>query len=348
MATWQFIYGRRFAFAPPDYDAPGLGGAEGALIVLTRALARAGEEITVYASTSRPGEYDGVRWTPITELAQAPEPQVRVAVRYEESVLIAPASRNIFWMLDNQPANAAAFRAQAGGSAPVVAASAAMVRLLRTVGIRDAFVIGHPIDLQEFFLAEPGIARRPLCLYSSIPDRGLDVALAIWPHLRELVPDAELHVTSGYQLWGFTKHEAHHLERDFTRAHSEISGIFVHGVVDRATMRFLQRTARVLLYPCREEEMYCLAVAEAAAAGTPAVTTNAFALSERIDDGVSGYLIDGSIDSPRVQTAFTSLTADLLTDDNLWMGQSRAARDKAGEADSVRIAEQWRELALGP
>ena len=346
VATWQFVYGRRFAFAPPDYDTPGLGGSEGTLVVLTRALARAGEEVTVYANTSEPGEYDGVGWVPLFGLARAPKPQVRVSVRYEESVLIAPTARNIFWMLDNQPANAAAFRARAGASAPGGAGRAAMVRLLRTVGIRDAVTIGLPVDLEEFSLAEPGVVRRPLCLYSSIPDRGLDVALAIWPRLREVVPGAELHVTSGYRLWGFTRHEARLLEDRSRLADTESAGVFMHGVVDRVAVRTLQRTARVLLYPCREEEMYCLAVAEAAAAGTPTVTANAYALSERVVDGVSGYLIDGPIDSPRVQAAFTRLTADLLTDDDLWVGQSLAARDKANEADSARVAEQWRELAL--
>ncbi|MQA82223.1 MAG: glycosyltransferase [Streptosporangiales bacterium] len=347
MAVWQFVYGRRFAFAPPDYESPGLGGSEGSLVVLTRALARAGEQVTVYANTSEPGEYDGVRWMPLPELVRAPRPDVRVAVRYEESVLVAPGARNIFWMLDNQPANAAAFRPQAGASAPVVAASAAMVRLLRTVGVQDSVTIDHPVDLEEFSLAEPGVVRRPVCLFSSIPDRGLDVALAIWPHLRERVPNAELHITSGYRLWGFARHEARELESRFAHTPSEAAGVFVHGVVDRSALRTLQRAARVVLYPCREEEMYCLAVAEAAAAGTPTVTTNAYALSERVVDGVSGYLIDGSIDSPRVQAAFTRLTADLLTDDDLWVKQSLAARDKAGEADSARVAKQWRELALG-
>ncbi|MFJ1618708.1 hypothetical protein ACIODT_40455 [Streptomyces sp. NPDC088251] len=50
--------------------------------------------------------------------------------------------------------------------------------------------------------------RAPICLYASMPNRGLDAALALWPRVRAAVPAAELWITSGWQLWGFTNSES--------------------------------------------------------------------------------------------------------------------------------------------
>lgn len=341
MARWQFVYARRFAFSPRDYDAPGLGGSEAVLVVLTRALARLGEEVSVYASVDRPGEYDGVQWFPLHALETASEADVRVAVRYEESV-IPTDGLNVFWMLDNQPANAVWFREKLGPEALVVVASEAQRRLLRSIGVFDSHRIHLPVDTTEFPQV-PQQERQPICIFTSIHDRGLDSALECWPSIRRSVPDAELHITSGYELWGFARHEARKLQGQFAHADT-IDGVVLHGVLDREQLRALQSRAAVMLYPCREEEMFCLSVAEAGAAGVPVVTSNTYALMERVVDGRTGYLVDGSIDSLQTREVFIATTIELLTNRHRWSAMSAAALDHASHLDSAVIAEQWREL----
>jgi glycosyltransferase involved in cell wall biosynthesis len=309
MARWQFVYARRFAFSPKDYDSPGLGGSEAVLVVLTRALARLGEDVSVFACVDRPGEYDGVQWVPLHTIEDAPKTDVRVAVRHEESVVPADAL-NVFWMLDNRPENAASFRQRVGAKEPIVVASEAMRRLLRTVGVFDTYRIDFPVETTEF--SQFPVERRwPICIFTSIHDRGLDAALSLWPIIRDAVPEAELHVTSGYELWGFARQDARKLQRQFAYAEM-IDGVVLHGVLDRKKLRNLQSQAAVLLYPCREEEMFCLAVAEAGVAGTPAVTSNSYALMERVVEHQTGYLVDGSIDSLQTQAVFAATLEEVV------------------------------------
>ncbi len=83
---WQFHYPKRSSFYPPDYEDPGLGGCEGSLVLLTRALAARGHDVEVFNCCFRPGSYDGVAWRMSWELATATTPTVAVAVRFDEAL----------------------------------------------------------------------------------------------------------------------------------------------------------------------------------------------------------------------------------------------------------------------
>src|SRR5262249_50096755 len=83
---WQFHYPKRNSFYPPDYEDPGLGGAEASLVLLTRALAARGHRVEVFNCCYRPGAYAGVRWRMCWELSDAPTPDVAVAVRFDEAL----------------------------------------------------------------------------------------------------------------------------------------------------------------------------------------------------------------------------------------------------------------------
>lgn len=74
-------------------------------------------------------------------------------------------------------------------------------------------------------------------------------------------------------------------------------GVSVLGAVSRTLLRAKQEEAWLNLYPCRFPEIFCLAVAECAAAGTPTITSDLEALSERVIHRRTGVMIPGSIDS---------------------------------------------------
>ena len=349
MASWHFVYGKRLAFYPPDYDAPGLGGSEGVLVVLSRTLARRGHDVTVFNCPYRCGRYDGVDWRPLHELPKAIAPDVRVAVKYEESIAPLPGITNAFWMLDNRPEGTAAFARTELCDGPIIVASRAAQSLLERAEVEHSVsIIPHPIETALYDSAGTKSRRPPVCLYTSIPGKGLDVALTIWPRIREAVPDAELHVTNGYELWGLNRADAAFLNNQAGVPYGDqrSQGVRYLGVLNRARLRQVQSEASVMLYPCRDDEMFCLAVAEAAAAGTPVITSDSFALSERVVDGRTGFLISGAIEEASVQQRFVEATIRLLTDESLLTTMASAAQEFVRPLECDEVAREWERLLL--
>ncbi|PZT76293.1 MULTISPECIES: glycosyltransferase family 4 protein [unclassified Streptomyces] len=332
---WQFHYPKRTSFYPPDYDNPGLGGCEASLVLLTRALAARGHDVEVFNCCYHPGTYDGVTWRMTWELDTIPAPDVAVAVRFDEALWPADskAAHHLFWMLDDRARGPAAFAdtfRDRGGQ--VVLASHAMRQRVQAAAVDiPTHLIPLPVETERY--SRPLTGRGPICLFASMPNRGLDAALALWPRIRAAVPDAELWVTSGWQLWGFTNSESDDRWHQILGGRPLPDGVRLLGTRPRAELIEIQQQAAVTLYPCRFPEMFCLSAAESAAAGTPVITSPIDALTERVHHNQTGILIEGDIDEPGTQYAFATAAIGLLTDPT-----RRAAMARAGRADAVRLA----------
>jgi glycosyltransferase involved in cell wall biosynthesis len=177
-----------------------------------------------------------------------------------------------------------------------------------------------------------------------MPNRGLDVALKLWPKIVGALPSAELWVTSGWELWGNVRAEAEEKWRNIVKFAENRKGVRIYRAVARTKLCELQQRALVSLYPCRFPEMFCLSAAECTAAGTPLVASANEALSERIIDGKTGILIEGSIEEPFVQARFVKETIALINDRQKWERFSLASRNLALNYDVRRIAQKWEEL----
>ncbi|MFJ6217280.1 glycosyltransferase family 4 protein [Streptomyces sp. NPDC092296] len=345
---WHFHYPKRNSFYPPDYENPGLGGSEASLVLLTRALAARGHQVEVFNCCYRPGIYDGVTWRHTWELPSAPSPDIAVAVRFDESLWPADskAGQHLFWMLDDRTRGPAAFAdafRDRGGR--VVLASHAMQHRLDTAQVDvPTALIPLPVETHRYTRSVEG--RANICLFASMPNRGLDVALSIWPRIRAAVPDAELWVTSGWQLWGFTNSESDDRWQQLLGGRALPDGVRLLGARPRAELIDIQQQATLTLYPCRFPEMYCLSAAEAAAAGTPVITSAIDALTERVHHDRTGLLIPGDINTPAVQNAFVESTAALLTDPAHRNTLAHAARKSAQPLAPERIAAAWEALTM--
>ncbi|MFF4339379.1 glycosyltransferase family 4 protein [Kitasatospora sp. NPDC001540] len=345
---WHFHYPKRNSFYPPDYENPGLGGSEASLVLLARALAARGHQVEVFNCCYRPGVYDGVTWRHTWELPSTPSPDVAVAVRFDESLwpTDSKAGRHLFWMLDDRTRGPATFTdtfRHRGGK--VVLASHAMQQRLDTAGIDiPTALIPLPVETDRY--TRPIEDRPNVCLFASMPNRGLDIALAIWPRIRAAVPDAELWVTSGWQLWGFTNSEADDRWHQLLGGSPLPDGVRLLGARPRDELIDIQQQAALTLYPCRFPEMFCLAAAESAAAGTPVITSAIDALTERVQHNRTGLLIPGDITTPEVQDAFVQSTIAVLSDRDLRIPLAHAAKRSVRHLAPERIASAWEELVL--
>jgi glycosyltransferase involved in cell wall biosynthesis len=285
-----------------------------------------------------------VRWAPVLATSCSARPDILVFLRNRASVstrLEAPAT--VFWMLDNHTDGAALFHDafhQRGGK--IVVASLAFEELLRGAGVAaETVMIRHPIQLDSY---PDDSARSLACLYCSVPDRGLDVALTLWPQILARVPEAQLWVTSGYQLWGRSDAEAADGLRVALRGVPVPVNTTFWGPVPQETLWRLQASASLMFYPCRFPELFCISAAECAAAGLPVVTSRIGALSERVVHGRTGILIDGDIADLSTQRAFVDSTVALLLDGSLRMAMGRRGQVLAAECGVERVVSHWEAL----
>lgn len=130
------------------------------------------------------------------------------------------------------------------------------------------------------------------------------------------------------------------------------------GEVGGARRAELLRRAEALLFPVDWEEPFGLVMIEAMASGTPVIATRRGAVPEVLEDGVSGYVVDGvdeavravarlpELDRSRCRAAFERrFTAARMADD--YERVYRRLVEGEGDAASGRTApDAWAERAL--
>ena len=165
----------------------------------------------------------------------------------------------------------------------------------------QVIVTRNGIDVSRF---DHDVPRNPQkAVYSSSPDRGLDVAVRAWPKVRERVPDAELHVFYGFHTWEVTvqstgdegqKKLIQHLKNQLKEY--EKHGVVFHGRIGQEELAKEFLSAGVWAYPTWFSETSCITAMEAQAAGLHIVTSPIAALNETV--GGRGDMIPGDWLSP--------------------------------------------------
>ncbi len=176
------------------------------------------------------------------------------------------------------------------------------------------FVIGS-CGVEDALLTRP-VAKAPLnFLHSSAPYRGLARMLKLWPAIRARHPDAVLHITGGYRLWGYDETQSRgFLENDVRAEDLDAPGIVYHGAVPREAYLELLSRCSYFVYPTAYEEMCCIAALEASALGVVPVVSGIAALRERVTHGVDGLLLaEGADDRDIVDTLFFASKSVELT-----------------------------------
>jgi glycosyltransferase involved in cell wall biosynthesis len=153
----------------------------------------------------------------------------------------------------------------------------------QTYGRRDSIIIFDGIDT-DVFVPTAGMARRDDGLPPSdarmrllfVGNRTRRKGFDLLPQIMDRLPaDYTLFYTGGFQ------------GQDEGPPHPRMVAI---GSPDRAGLVAAYQSCDILLFPSRLEG-FGIAPAEALACGRPVVTTNASALPEVVDEGLSGFLV---------------------------------------------------------
>lgn len=320
----------------------GLGGSESALVFIARVFASNGFRVRVFCNCDKPGDYDGVYYANLVDFhiyrQQYPMP-VFISSRSMRPFKIAlNAKMRILWIHDHT--NVAFLE----GENPGCLSLDSIFAISRWQ--RDEWSRYFNIPNDCFFLTRNGVdltvfrprerRNRNRLVYVSRPNRGLDVLLRLFPHIRQRIPDAELHIYT-YQL------PDDRIESTVTQL-TQQPGVFMRGSMHKASLATELSIARLMLYPCTFYETSCIAAIEAQASGTPVVASTLAALSETVLNNVSGYLIPGDPYTAEFGQHFVETVVDLMQNEEAWQRLSHEARCRAELLyDWNIIAKDWLE-----
>ena len=147
-------------------------------------------------------------------------------------------------------------------------------------------------------------------IHTSVPDRGLLNILAMWPSIRERIPDATIRITSDYRLWGINYSNNEHY---FSRFMGMEGVIFPYNA-SLLRKKYLEELCKadILLYPHQavHPELFCISAAEAQYAGAYPVSSDIGALATTN----MGMVIPGNPEDTAWRTQCVNKVVGLLTD----------------------------------
>lgn len=297
----------------PVSTLKGIGGSEEAVIYLSKELTKLGWRVTVFNNCgSMAGEYEGVIYAPYQ--AFNPRDTYNILVGWRGNYLKGvEASRKIVWLHD-VPYDGMFTKENVKDFDKVVVLSDFHRSLLPSfVPHEKVFVSSNGINLPDFNTPSP-IRNPHRIIYTSSYDRGLEHLLGIWAEVRHEVPDAELHIFYGWNVYDEMV-KVGRRDGKFKEAMVRLmnqEGIFEHGRVGHKQLVKELKQSSIWAYPSHFEEISCISAMKAQACGAIPVCTDYAALTETVKNGVK---VPGKAGEDNVTMRFKKELISLLKDE---------------------------------
>ncbi|RIL12441.1 MAG: hypothetical protein DCC75_00450 [Proteobacteria bacterium] len=324
-----------------------LGGTETAVIRLAQQLAALSQEVSVYTGCQSPPP-SVPSYFQLSKLEELKEVDILIAVRdWMQVFLPLKAKRRFFWTGDSYDQLPCIGIGDVRVHSRLDALLAVSSWHALTVSSRSGFpiektwVIRNGVYLPYFQGKETRHRKR--LIYSSTPYRGLQLAPELYSALREKHPELELHIFSGYEVYGGAENYDKTAAKEFEALKARLSalpGCTVHGNRKQSELAREFMKSSLLFYPNTFEETSCMTAMEAQAAGCAIVTSDMGALPETVGD--AGILVPGKPGSPAYNKAFIEAADQLLSDDNLFQRCSEIGIQRAkSEFDWGQVAARF-------
>ncbi|MEK7376189.1 MAG: glycosyltransferase family 4 protein, partial [Candidatus Margulisiibacteriota bacterium] len=358
------------AFSGKSVSVKPVGGSESALFYLCRELAKLGHEIEIFNNCgNEAGIYEGVSYARFTTLAdlvkhsKTKEYDFFISFRDLPAFLFGIKAKKMIWWGHDDFSNVWNY---SDWRAPLGKAFLKLAGFLTNIFCDRLFVVSNwlgnicteylGIKKDKIYVTKNGVhlpyfnkpepegsapiltgtgslepGRDPYRLvYTSVPARGLDILLDIFPKIKEKVPRATLHVYCGWDL-GMLKEEDKKLARSLYDRTNQ-PGVIREGTKKHSDLAKDLMISSLMLYPSHPvpragffAETSCIAALEAQAGGCPVVASKAGALPESVIDGKTGVLIEGSPYSGTFKEKFADETVKLLKDRERLSGMRKTA-----------------------
>ena len=326
-----------------------VGGSEEAVILLSKELASLGWKVTVYADPGdQQGEHDGVVYKPFYHFNQKDNFNILIywrAISYTD--MKCEAKKTYIWCHDVQN--------------PLDWTTERVDRLTKIICLSGAPRKQLPnIPDEKFFISSNGFTEltdeKPKnnpkwCVYTSSYDRGLQNLLEVWPDVVKEVPDAQLHIAYGWQLFkNFYKTNPERMA--WLRKMEELmtaKGITHYERLPQPELEKLIKKCGLWTYPSHFYEINCISAIKAQAFGAVPIVTDFAALKETVQYGtkIEGEIYENVALAPETKEKYKKELIRALGDEK-WQAEQRGKMTLwAKKYEWPKIAGEWNEEMKG-
>lgn len=312
------VCGPGFEKWSPDSIKTGLGGSEEAVVYLSQELNKLGWKVTVYANPEKAGNYDGVEYKIWHDLNPKDDFNVLILWRSVGFVDVNPKAKFTMLWLHDVPNNPD-FTEERVAKLDKIAVLSEYHKSLLRLHKNGVF---EPMPEEKIFVTSNGIPQIDIkewkgnpkrAIYMSSPDRGLVYLLRMWPRVKAVVNDAELHIFYGWDVYDaiHAGNPARTKWKASVMAMMKQDGVFYHGRVGHEDLHKEIAKSGVWAYPTDFEEISCISAMKAQRLGAVPVVTDYAALQETVKNGLK---LDVDISTDEGQKEFEQALIKILKD----------------------------------
>lgn len=315
----------------------GVGGAELAMLTMCEAWHKQGHSVTLY-NNPRNDAGSPFPQLPIAAFSPDKDRDILIIFRSPNVRAVGAKGMKVWWSCDQQTVgDFAQFRQLVDKVVVISPRHAEFFKL--TYGITDAICIDLPVRSMDYDGLQVDKVKNRI-LFSSVPARGLNEMLDIFPRIRNEVPDATLVVTSDYRLWGC---ELGRGNEQFMARALTIANANIYGALIRQELVMEQLKSELHVYPSNYDELFCIAVAESQYAGVATVTSDTGALPTTN----MGIVIPGDTKSRSVQNKYVETVVELLTTNKKYELANKTSILAQQRFHINTISDQWNKKVFG-
>ena len=275
-------------FNPDIILKTGRGGSEEAVYHMSKRMAELGWNVTVYANCGfQEKEFGKVTWKPWWSFN--PRDRQDILVVWRHPVLFEIGKVNVgkkyVWLHDIlEPVEFTPKRLNEIDK--IITLSEWQRNLFPNIPEEKFLISGNGIEPQMF---QKKAERNPhRMIYTSSYDRGLETLLKLFPLVKEEVPQAELHIFYGWDLFDRSHSDNPKMMEMKERIIKlmEQDGVYEHGRVSQEQIIEEYQKSGAWAYPTEFGEISCITAMKAQVAGCIPITTNVAALDETVHFGL--------------------------------------------------------------
>lgn len=309
-------------------ESPGIGGSETALVELSRRLGARGHDVTVYAPTPHDCTDDGPTKWRVLEEANFWDKGIWYIARAPYAVdNLGPISGQSVWLRCDdisygQPPHANAITPHRSGKLDWVLAMSPVHRrsLLEQYPFLDqrrVLALGGGISSDRIRTLAPEERDPYRLIWTSSPDRGLEVMIDIFQRAREFEPRLHLHIHYGWNncekaIEADPKHPTAKLRAKIMAM--DQTNVIWEGRTTKAELYKSYMQSNLWVYPTQFLETFCVACCEAQAMGAIPITNPTWGLGHNVGHGM---LIRGRNDDPLTQARYIMAILQLVRNPGL-------------------------------
>lgn len=344
---------------PETFTEGGHGGAETCIIKLAPLFAKDGWRVVVFGTPGDyRGEHDGVEWWGSDEYLPGEQFHTFVSSRSVLPFDGTPLAKvKLLWMHDvNIGKEQREPLMRPDRVLGLTNWHANHLKKLYSLPDSKISVMPNGIDPEIFNKEDWDKKNKFNFIYSSSPDRGLDILLGMWPIIKNNFPEANLHLFYGWDMINkiIQMHKsrgvgAMYLEEFRNKCMNQIQilggeegGIYEHGRVNQKELAEHMAKCSFWTYPTDFMETFCITALEMQMSGVIPVTSNLAALQETVNPEVPK--ITGWPKNTAYQKEFLRLLGNMLVQDE-WQEYIREKnREFALQYSWENVYGKWQDL----